>query len=180
MSRTFGAVRQIAFVVPAIDAAMAHWSSLMGVGSFHVKRRIMFDPYIYRGEKRESPEVSIALANTGALQVELIERHCDRASVYREFLDAGGRGLQHVAAWHDRAGFDAVRARLLEAGLTIVQECVITASGVRLCYFDTGTPDAPVFELADLDEPTQRARLEGIRNAAVGWDGTLPVVEVGV
>jgi hypothetical protein len=56
MSRTFGAVRQIAFVVPAIDAAMAHWSSLMGVGSFHVKRRIMFDQYITVARSASHPK----------------------------------------------------------------------------------------------------------------------------
>jgi hypothetical protein len=36
MSRAFGPIRQIAFVVRDIDAAMRQWTEVLGVGPFHV------------------------------------------------------------------------------------------------------------------------------------------------
>ena len=41
--------------------------------------------------------MSIALANSGDLQIELIQQVNDAPSMYKEFLDAGHEGLQHVA-----------------------------------------------------------------------------------
>lgn len=178
MSRTFGPIRQIAFVVGDIDAAMRQWTRVLGIGPFHVKRRLTFDPFRYRGEAAPSPTVSIALANSGALQVELIEQHCESPSIYRDYTVASGFGLQHVAAWTDRSGFDVLRRELVGQGKTIVQECVIPASGVRLCYFATDDEAAPVFEIADLLDPAQLPRIEGIREAAARWDGGEGIIEV--
>ncbi len=87
MSRTFGEIRQIAFVVEAPDAAMDYWAHGLGSGPFFVKRRIALSDYVYRGEAAESPRISIALANSGPLQVELIQQHDDRPSIYRELAD---------------------------------------------------------------------------------------------
>ena len=53
---------------------------------------------VYRGEPTE-PVVSIAFANSGDLQVELIEQEDDAPSIYREFLDAGREGFHHLAWW---------------------------------------------------------------------------------
>ena len=48
---------------------------------------------------KPNAEMSIALANSGDLQIELIEQRNDAPSMYKEFLDAGNEGLQHVAFW---------------------------------------------------------------------------------
>jgi len=178
MSRTFGPVRQIAFMVRDIDAAMRQWTEVLGIGPFHVKRRLSFDPFIYHGREAPSPTISLALANSGALQVELIEQHCDTPSIYRDYAEVNGAGLQHVAAWTDKPGFDALRSNLTARGYAVVQECMIPASGVRLCYFATDDEAAPVFEIADLLDPGQLPRIEGIRADAEGWDGTGGVIEV--
>jgi hypothetical protein len=178
VSILFGPIRQVAFVVEDIDAAMTHWAGVLGVGPFHVKRRIRFEPFIYQGEPRPSPEVSIALANSGDLQVELTEQHCERPSIYRDFLQGGGPGLQHVAAWTNRPGFERLRASLIERGYGILQECAIPASGVRLCYLATNDAGAPVFEIADLLDESHLPRIDGIRDDAARWDGTGGIIEV--
>ena len=59
-------------------------------------------------------EVSIALANSGSLQIELIEQRNGAPSLYRDFLAAGREGLQHVAGW--TADFDALLASAAERG----------------------------------------------------------------
>ena len=57
----------------------------------------------------------MALANSGPLQIELIQTRNDVPSMYRDFLQAGHTGLQHVAYWTE--DFDADLARLHGAGL---------------------------------------------------------------
>ena len=91
---------------------MAHWSEVAGVGPWFYIERAPIHHFEYRGRPYEI-HLSIALANSGALQLELIEQRNDVPSLYREFLDAGNEGLQHIAYWTER--FDADRARALEA-----------------------------------------------------------------
>ncbi len=56
----------------------------------------------------------MALANSGPLQMELIQIRNDAPSMYRDFLQAGHTGLQHVAYWTE--DYDADLARLEAAG----------------------------------------------------------------
>ena len=44
-------------------------------------------------------EMSVALANSGDLQIELIQQRNDAPSMYKEFLDSGREGLQHMSYW---------------------------------------------------------------------------------
>ena len=97
MSRFFGEIRQNGYVVRDIDAALAHWTGTLGVGPFFYFERVPIADFRYRGEP--SPvEVSIALANSGALQIELIQQRNDAPSMYRDFLRAGREeiGRAHV------------------------------------------------------------------------------------
>src|SRR4029079_1481071 len=80
---------------PNLDAALRHWVERRGVGPFFVIERMVFADHRYRGTPSQ-PMLSVALAYSGAMQVELITPHDEQPSVYREFLDAGGRGLHHV------------------------------------------------------------------------------------
>jgi hypothetical protein len=179
MSRTFGEIRQIAFVVSGIDASMQYWANMLGIGPFFIKRHITLADFCYRGQRQASPSISIALANSGSLQIELIQQHDDTPSIYREFQHSGQKGLQHVAAWVSRAEFDIRRATLLNEGHVLVQEGTIPSSGVRLAYFDTELDEnGLIFELADLKEPAQYQRVMGIAAAASVWDGQAPVIEV--
>ena len=88
MSKVFGEIRQLAFIVTDIDKAMNHWAETLGVGPFFIKRRITFSNFIYRGKPSASPSVSIALANSGYVQIELIQQHDDAPSIYREYLES--------------------------------------------------------------------------------------------
>ena len=110
MSRIFGEIRQNGYVVPDVEAAMTHWTEVLGVGPFYYFERVPIEEFRYRGEP--SPlEVSIALANSGALQIELIQQRNDAPSMYRDFLLRESRGgLQHVAFWTQT--FDAEMVRV--------------------------------------------------------------------
>lgn len=179
MSIKFGEIRQIAFVVKDINAAMQYWSDVLGIGPFFIKRDITFIDYKYRGAPATSPRISIALANSGQLQIELIAQHDDTPSIYREFLDRGCEGLQHVSAWLTCTEFDRQKNQLIEAGYEIAQECTIASSGVRLVYFSTeNSPGGFIYEISDLRDEKHYSRVLGIRDAAATWRGDDAVVEV--
>ncbi len=171
MSRFFGEIRQVAYIVPDIEAAMTHWSSVMGVGPWYYNPRVPIRNYHYRGERHE-PHNSVALANAGALQIELLQTRNDVPSMYRDFTQAGHRGVQHVAYWTE--DFDADLARAREAGFVVCMGGEVGENG-RFVYFEdsSGLPGTTI-ELSEVAGPKGRLfRL--IREAATGWDGTDPV-----
>lgn len=180
MSKVFGEIRQLAFVVRDIDEAMKYWAKTLGVGPFFVKRKIEFADYIYRGKVSKSPRISIALANSGYIQIELIEQHDDAPSIYKEYLENSVGGLQHVSSWVTTAELHQKKTELLELGYSIAQECTIPSSGVQLVYFSTENSSANfIFEIADLMEPDQYSRVQGIKSAYEQWDAETVAIEVG-
>jgi len=80
MSRLFGAMRQIAFVVRDLDRALNYWTNTLGVGPFFVLRNLSPEKYRYRSRPSPPPLASIALGNSGDLQVEIIQQHDERPS----------------------------------------------------------------------------------------------------
>jgi hypothetical protein len=123
--------------------------------------------------------MSIALGNSGDLQVEIIQQHDDRPSAYRDFLAAGREGLQHVSSWLTREEYDATMARQLAAGVVVAHEGEIPASGVRFAYFATdGVAGGLMYEIADLMEPQIYPLVTMIADAARDWDGKDPVREL--
>ncbi len=179
MSRVFGPMRQIGVVVRDLDAALRHWTEALGVGPFFVLPNLSPEGFRYRGEPSAPPLMSIALENSGDMQVELIQQHDDHPSAYRDFLEAGREGVQHVSAWLNPGDYDATRTRLLAAGVPIAQEGKIPGRGVRFAYFATDVSGGPSYEIADLIRPETLPLHQTIAEAAREWDGSNPVRELG-
>ena len=74
MSVLPGPIRQIGYVVTDLDRAIASWVEL-GVGPWLVIRGLPMRA-LYRGEPCETT-LSLALSNSGELQVELIQQQDD-------------------------------------------------------------------------------------------------------
>lgn len=170
MSRFFGEIRQLGYVVRDIEAAMDHWSRTLGIGPWYYNPKVPIEDYFYRG-KNYAPHNSVALANSGFIQCELIQCRNDVPSMYRDFLQAGNTGLQHVAYW--TKDYDADMARAKERGYEPVMGGVVGARG-RFCYFDTESHPGTVVELSEVAGPKGRM-FDMIREAAVNWDGKDPV-----
>jgi hypothetical protein len=163
-----GAVRQNGYVVRDLDHAIHRWLDA-GVGPWFTLRDAEQSATYFRGE-RSDPVLSIAWSNSGDLQIELIQAHGDRPSVYREFLDAGHEGIHHVAFWAE--DYDGVLARASKAGWTVVQ----SGDGggtTRFAYLDIGV-GGTIVEITELNDLTGGMN-ERIRDAAANWDGTDPV-----
>ncbi len=168
MSRIFGAIRQNGYVVRDIEAAMDHWVRVLGVGPWYYFDRVRIDWFRHRGAPSEI-EMSVALANSGDLQVELIQQRNDAPSLYREFLDSGREGLQHVAYWTTE--YQALYDRAVSLGYGVGHEGQIGGEQGRFAYFDTQSHPGTVVEISDVSGPKGRF-FDHVREASAGWDGS--------
>lgn len=169
MSRRFGEIRQMGYVVKDIEAALKHWIEVLEVGPWFYVDRLPVSDFTYRGRPSD-PHVSIAIANSGRMQVELIQQRNDAASMYRDFIAAGREGLQHVCGFPE--DYDAVLSRALADGFTIGQGGA-TVRG-PFVYLETEAHPGTVMELAAMTE-TRKRQFAAIEAAARDWDGGDPV-----
>jgi hypothetical protein len=173
MSRVFGPIRQNGYVVKDIEAAMQHWTSRLGVGPFFYVDRAPIEDFHYMGEPSDC-NCSIALANSGALQIELIQQRNDAPTMYKDFLDAGCEGLQHVAYWTETMDEDLARAEAL--GYRIGQSGTVGENG-RFVYYATEAHPGTVVELSEVSG-RKGELFKAIREAATDWDGSNPIIRV--
>jgi hypothetical protein len=173
VSRIFGEIRQNGYVVRDIESAMAHWLEVLGIGPFFYFSHVEAEEFFYKDEPCR-PDLSIALANSGDMQIELIEQHDDTPTMYKAFLDAGHEGLQHVSSWVE--DFDGTVERLLSAGHTIGQRGALPG-GIKFAYFETELHPGSVFEVSNLAGPLAYIP-QAVADAARDWDGSEPIRRV--
>jgi len=170
MSRIFGKITQIGYVVRDIDAAMNHWVQ-QGVGPWFYVDRVQTDYFLNHGVESDM-EMSVAVANSGDIQIELIQQRNDAPSVYRDFLDAGKEGMQHIAYWTD--DFQALYDKALSLGYKVAQEGSIGGDQGRFAYLDTERDHGTVIEISDVSGPKGQF-FSYIREVAADWDGADPI-----
>lgn len=164
MSIIFGPIAQCGYVVPDLDTAIRHWTTSLGVGPWFELDTSVLKDMVYRGAPTPM-QARIALANSGDLQIELIQPLDTHPSPYNDFLQTtGGKGgLQHVSSWPDRSAFEQLIAEhpVLFSG---------RGGGTRFAYFDSAYDLGAMMEIADLSSGT-RAFFVDIKQAAQRWDG---------
>jgi len=169
-----GRVRQNGYVVRDLDAALHHWTATLGIGTWFTLRNLKLEPGEYRGTPA-STEISLALAGSGDLQIELIEAPGSSPSCYREFLDSGHEGLHHLAWWTE--DFDSTLQRADAAAWGVIQSGDLM--GTRFCHFDTETHPGTIAEVLEITDAS-RWMATHVQEAAEGWDGaTDPVRALG-
>ena len=95
MTQPLGSIRQLAYVVEDMDKALDYWINTVGAGPFFMLEHAPLENQRYYGQPSNA-DISVALGNSGDLQIELIVQHNHANSVYRDFLTAGRRGVHHV------------------------------------------------------------------------------------
>ena len=170
----FGPIVQNAFVVRDLEAAIAHWTTKVGVGPFYLLDHIQYGEVYFRGGP-VSLDMSVAIAQWGDIQIELIVQHDAAASIYTEFLARHGEGLQHLGVM--TASLDEHLARLRTLGIEPVQWGA-TATGMRFAYVDTDRQAGGMIELIETG-PAVEAFFAKVRRAADHWDGSRPVRRLG-
>jgi hypothetical protein len=157
MSRIFGKVAQIVYVVRDIDASIDQWVR-RGIGPWFYVDRVQTDYFLYRGVESEL-EVSVAKANSGDIQLELIQQRNDAPSVFEDFLEAGHEGAQHVVAyWTD--DFQRLYDKALSLGYKVIQEGSIGGEQGRFAYLDAEHDHGIVIEISDISGPKGRHRFD--------------------
>ncbi|MGZ4690085.1 MAG: VOC family protein [Acidimicrobiia bacterium] len=155
-----GPIRQCAYLVGDLEAAAAWWAAL-GVGPFLTMPRQRMQGYVHRGASAD-PELTIAFANSGELQIELIVAHDDRPSPFRESRD----GAHHLAWWvEDWAGWE-------HAATSAGWEPVTYGDGggfANFAYYDLGGP--LLAEVMEHNDATQWLT-NTVRTAHLEWDGS--------
>lgn len=170
MSRFLGEIRQLGYVVKDIEAGMQYWTDVMGVGPWYYNPKVQIRNYQFCEETFEVHN-SVALANSGNIQVELIQTRDQTPSMYKEFIEAQDTGLQHVAFWTEE--FDADLERMLGLGCKVKMQGEVGDNG-RFVYFDKEYHPGTAMELSEVKGP-KGEMFRMIREAAVDWDGTDPV-----
>lgn len=170
MSRLFGEMRQVGIVVRDVEAAMKHWIEVCGVGPWFYAERLSITDFHYRGTRYDHIHFSIALANSGDVQLELIQQRCDTPTMYRDFLASGHEGMQHWSSWPE--DYDAKLGQALANGYSVGQQGD-SPRGRFVYLWNEGHPGT-VIEMAHLT-PTRKRVFDAVRDAARNWDGSDPI-----
>lgn len=165
-----GGITQAAYVVEDIDASMAVFTRLLNVGPWFVTGPFVPAKGVYRG-KPTTMRLTLAVAYSGHLMVELIQQHDQQPSVYQEMVHKTGYGFHHYAV--PVADIDAEIARYESLGYALAFSDV-SPRGARVAYMDSAKDVFGMIELVQMS-----ARVEAIYtsfyHASIGWDGRDPV-----
>ena len=149
---------------------MKYWIEVNGVGPWFYIERVPLDVFEYRGQPSDI-EMSIALSFSGAAQVELIQPRNDAPSMYRDYLEAGQEGLQHVAYWPD--DYEQAMQSASRQGLVIGQQGDIAGRG-RFVYYQTTGHHGTCIEFAEYNA-YRRYQFTEMQRICSDWDGSDPV-----
>jgi hypothetical protein len=175
MSRLFGPMRQMGYVVTDLHRAMEHWSSVCSIGPWFWFERSNYKSFTYNGVRYDDIDITVGFANSGDIQIELIQQRCKTPSMYQEFLKSfPDGGLQHWSSWP--VNYHEVYTNALKQGYTIAMEGD-HARGPFAYFRQEGHPGT-VIEMAELS-PGRAQFFDRVREAAADWDGRDPIRKMG-
>lgn len=157
-------IMQFSYVVEDLGSAIQHWAEQLHVGPFFVSENISYNSCLYLGQPIDL-DMSVAIAYSGTVQIELVRQHNDSPSIFKEFFDKRGEGLQHVAMISEDLSTDL--ADFAARGVVPVQEGE-AENGTRFAYLNTDKIPGAMLELVSPTEEVLRA-FNFMRNAADGW-----------
>ena len=166
MSTKLGPMRQVGYVVKDIEKAMLQWVN-MGIGPWYYVEKVPVDDFRYKNIPSDM-QMSIALANSGYVQIELIQQRNDAPSLYRDFLQTTGEGMHHIAYWTDH--FDEQSKIFFSSGYTIGHSGNIGVNGRFIYYLNEKLPGT-IIELSEMSG-FKGEYFKAIAESALNWDGS--------
>lgn len=173
MSRFFGRIFQVAYVVPDLDEAVEHWTANMGVGPFYdFPVPLPLDELLVDGRAVPADKPifgGVSVSYSGDTMIELIQPG-SAASTYRDFLESGQRGVHHYGTFVD--DYASVMDRARKQGIPVVLEGRLPLS--QFAYLDTARDGlSPLIEvIAPL--PPMLDLFATIRKETESWNGANP------
>jgi hypothetical protein len=160
---------QNGFVVDDVVAAARKWARTFGVGPFHVLP-VIEQEMIRRGEVAPV-KTQVAVAQAGPVQIELIQLHDDRPSIFLDWSKGASCVLHQLATVTPE--YEARVAHYEELGYELDSESH-TRGGFRVAYFDTVADFGFYTEVVERTEGLM-AQFAAIADTCATWDGTDPV-----
>lgn len=163
-------ITQVAFTVADIEAEIARYGREFGVGPWFLRGPFTPENARYRGRPTHV-SLSLAMAFSAHLMIELVQQHNDEPSVYRETIERTGYGFHHFGV--ATADFDARSDSYRKSGFEPVFTDR-TPVGTRIAYFDCKGTMPGMIELIEMNSSQER-RYSRIYAEAAAWDGTDPI-----
>ncbi|MBP2276995.1 MULTISPECIES: VOC family protein [Sphingomonas] len=168
-----GPIMQLAYLPSDFDAAIRHWTEVVGVGPFFLLENIQLGDMTYLGQPTDAV-ISVAIGYWGDLQIELIRPENDSPSIYTGAYAVKDQ-LHHVCILVDDIA--NARSALLDAGATVLIEGKVGDSGAVI-YADPGAGPGHIVEyVKPMDGGL--ALFAMMRDAARDWDGSDPLRKIG-
>ncbi len=165
-------VFQNAWVVDDIEAAAMDWVETFNIGPFFLAE---YGPgqltdVTYRGEPGEL-HMYVAIAQAGAVQIELIQPMGDAPNAYRDTVPEGQSGFHHVCVWSD--DLDADLKYYAERDCPTANDGRIK-NGPRFAYIDSQAKLNCMLELLERNKLVENV-FQMIADTAANWDGKNPI-----
>jgi hypothetical protein len=164
-----GGVIQSAYVVADIQASMRDFTSRLGVGPWFVSNPFQPPEGLHRGEPTRFT-ITLAIAFSGHLMIELIQQHDEFPSVYQETIRARGYGFHHWGVASDDLDADVERYKALGYVVAFSDR---SPRGMRVAYMDKPGELPGMIELVEMT-PAAEAAYTKCFEAARDWDGANP------
>ena len=162
---------QTGWVVDDLDLSIERFLATTSVGPFFVMRHLELT-VTHRGRPSEI-DFSLALAQMGGMQIELIQQHNDAGSAYRDSVPPGADAVHHICAITQ--DLDADFERFAGMGIEIAHQG--SFGPMRFVYFDSRPTIGCMTELLEPDEAND-GLFAMVAAAGAEWDGTEPIREV--
>ena len=158
---------QIGFVVNDIIEAASKWTEVHGVGPFHLLP--VGEQKLEIGGELSLSTIQIGVAQAGPVQIELIQQHCDRPSIYREWTNNGTCALHQLATVTQ--DYDGKKAHFQQLGYKIAE---LKEAPMRVAYIDTVAQFGFYTEVLE-ETPGYLQQLKTVSDTCANWDGSDPV-----
>ncbi len=176
MLKGLGAIRQVSYLVHDVEDAMSYWTEVLGVGPFFFFEDAPIREFTYAGEST-SAHLAGAFANSGAMQIELVQTLDRHPSVFNDALRRGHLGQHHVAFWTTE--LDASVERCATKAIHVLQTGYTGAPDGRFVYMGNDGYPGTVIEISEV-QGRKRAFFDEVARAASNWDGSDPIRRMAI
>lgn len=125
---------QNCYVVPDLEAACARMNALLGIGPFVGGVEAVLTDHVYRGQPADPIRLRGVFAQSGELNIEIVQILSTGPCAFTDMFAAGTGGLHHSAIFCD--DYDATRDDWVARGYPVASE-FRTDFGTPICYIDT-------------------------------------------
>jgi hypothetical protein len=166
MSVIFGEIRQVAYVTRDFDKTVDFFLHT-GIGPWFVDKKRLMKGVSYLGNKIDV-EMTVGLAYSGSLQLEIVEQTGPSRSIYTDWLDKHPSEMlvQHVSSWP--IDFAATEKRVFEAGYRLVMGGMLSAG--MFGYYNHSDHPEFIFEMAE-ETALRRHIWDAMEKITQSWDG---------